>query len=83
MKKLVLPLLLLCLACKATTKENTPSLSDVLENYYKESLALYRLPASYQGDTRYDDTLPNYLSPEFQNKEKAFYNSYLEQIKML
>ena len=81
MKKLVLPLLLLCLACKATTKENTPSLSDVLENYYQESLALYRLPATYQGDTRYNDTLPNYLSTEFQNKEKAFYTYYLEQIQ--
>jgi uncharacterized protein (DUF885 family) len=81
MKKLVLPLLLLCLACKPTTKENTPSLSDVLENYYQESLALYRLPATYQGDTRYNDTLPNYLSTEFQNKEKAFYTYYLEQIQ--
>ena len=81
MKKLQLPLLLLCLACKPSTKENTPSLSDVLENYYQESLALYRLPATYQGDTRYNDTLPNYLSTEFQNKEKAFYTSYLEQIQ--
>ena len=81
MKKLVLTLLLLCLACKPTTKENTPSLSDVLENYYQESLALYRLPATYQGDTRYNDTLPNYLSTEFQNKEKAFYTYYLEQIQ--
>ena len=81
MRKIVLPLLLLCLACKPTTKENPPSLSDVLENYYQESLALYRLPATYQGDTRYNDTLPNYLSTEFQNKEKAFYTYYLEQIQ--
>ena len=77
MKKLVLSLLFFGLACKPTTKENTPSFSDVLENYYQESLALYRLPATYQGDSRYNDTLPNYLSQEFKAKEKAFYTSYL------
>lgn len=41
---------------------------------------MYKLKATYQGDTRYNDTLPNYLSDGFKIKAKALYTNYLNQI---
>ena len=47
-----------------------------LEEAYQESLALYRLPSTYLGESRYNDTLPNYLSKEFSTKEIALNEKY-------
>ena len=52
------------------------SVNDVFENYYQESLKLYPLDATSQGDLRYNDFLPNSLSDEFRNQEKEFYYNY-------
>tara|TARA_B100000900_G_scaffold344203_1_gene308216 strand:+ start:52 stop:1803 length:1752 start_codon:yes stop_codon:yes gene_type:complete len=54
----------------------TKSVNDVFENYYQESLKLYPLDATSQGDLRYNDFLPNSLSDEFRNQEKEFYYNY-------
>ena len=47
-----------------------------LEEAYQETLALYRLPSTYLGESRYNDTLPNYLSKEFSTKEIALNEKY-------
>jgi uncharacterized protein (DUF885 family) len=52
----------------------------VFENYYQESLKLYPLQATSQGDLRYNDFLPNDLSDEFRKKEKEFYTFYKSQL---
>jgi len=81
MKKIFfLALTLIILGCQAPTKNAKLSFNQILENYYQDNLKLYRLPATYQGDARYNDTLPNYLSAAFKKQEKAFYTSYLDQI---
>ena len=55
-------------------------IDQVFENYYQESLKLYPLQATSQGDLRYNDFLPNDLSDEFRKKEKEFYTFYKSQL---
>ena len=55
-------------------------IAKVFENYYQESLKLYPLQATSQGDLRYNDFLPNDLSDEFRKKEKEFYTFYKSQL---
>ena len=55
-------------------------IAQVFENYYQESLKLYPLQATSQGDLRYNDFLPNDLSDEFRKKEKEFYTFYKSQL---
>ena len=55
-------------------------IAQVFENYYQESLKLYPLQATSQGDLRYNDFLPNDLSDEFREKEKEFYTFYKFQL---
>ena len=55
-------------------------IAQVFENYYQESLKLYPLQATSQGDLRYNDFLPNDLSDEFRKKEKEFYAFYKTQL---
>jgi len=52
-----------------------------LSDYYEESLKMYPLNATSFGDNRYNDLLPNVLTDEFREKERAFYNYYLKKIK--
>ena len=81
MKKIVFLLAITIFSCSPSPSNNKASeFENVLESYYQESLSLYKLKATYQGDTRYNDTLPNYLSDGFKIKAKALYTNYLNQI---
>ena len=60
--------------------EKSLEIAQVFENYYQESLKLYPLQATSQGDLRYNDFLPNDLSDEFRKKEKEFYTFYKSQL---
>lgn len=60
--------------------EKSLKIPQVFENYYQESLKLYPLQATSQGDLRYNDFLPNDLSDEFRKKEKEFYTFYKSQL---
>jgi len=81
MKKIVVLIItLLILSCQNLPSSKTADLDVLFENYYQGTLELYRINATYQGDSRYNDTLPNFLSDEFKAKEKAFYTSYLNDL---
>ena len=81
MKKIILLLAITIFSCSPTPPNNKASeFENVLESYYQESLSLYKLKATYQGDTRYNDTLPDYLSEAFTTKAKALYTNYLNQV---
>ncbi len=56
-------------------------INEVFENYYQESLKLYPLNATRQGNMLYNDFLPNNLTDEFRNKEKIYYSNYFNQLK--
>ena len=82
MKKSVLILFyILFLACHfPQTKTHNAAFDTLLEDYFEGSLELYRINATYIGDERYNDTLPNFLSPEFELKEKNFLNHYKDKL---
>ncbi len=71
---------IILLACQEKNSTDLVSFDDFLENYYQENIKLYRINATFQGDSRYNDTLPNFLSSSFEAKEKAFFQSYLNEV---
>ena len=72
MKKLFfLSLALAFVGCSTSPKKTAADFDAYLEEAYQETLALYRLPSTYLGESRYNDTLPNYLSKAFSDKEIA------------
>lgn len=81
MNRLFALLLLLATAC-SSSKENTPALPETsfdnfLENYHQDGLKLFPLNATFAGDSRYNDQLPNTLTEAFEAKLKQHYTSYL------
>src|ERR1700754_3136864 len=65
----------------SSAKADNKDLAKVFDNYFEESLKLYPMNATYIGDNRYNDQLPNDGSAEFLTKVKAFYTNYLAQVK--
>ncbi|QXP51894.1 DUF885 family protein [Cellulophaga sp. HaHa_2_1] len=63
----------------AVAMHNT-EFDSLLENYFEESLKLYPLNATSQGDVRYNDILPNFLSDEFIASENKFYSNYKQKL---
>ena len=54
-------------------KKSQNNFDNFLEDYFQESLKLYRINATFLGDDRYNDSLPDFLSPEFLVKQKHFF----------
>ncbi len=85
MKKIIpiICIIIVLLACKEEpkTSDNTvPSLATVLESYHEESLQLNPLSATFQGDNRYNDTLPNFLTDDFEKRVTDFYTKYQSKL---
>ena len=49
-------------------------------DYHEERLRLYPMEATYAGDDRYNDQLPNNITEEFRAREKAFFQKYLAAV---
>ena len=77
MKKLIvfLSVAIVFISCQTNDKKSF-EINQIFEDYYQESLELYPLNATSQGDNRYNNFLPNDLTDDFRNKEKIFYSSY-------
>lgn len=58
-----------------------PDMQKFFADYWEEYLQLYPLEATFVGDDRYDDQLPNMLSPDFRAREHAFRQKWLERIQ--
>jgi uncharacterized protein (DUF885 family) len=78
MKKILLFSLLLTLtftSCeKGEKKTTTEAFNELLSNYNEESYKLFPLNATFAGDNRYNDQLPNDLTDEFKDNLKSFYS---------
>ena len=66
-------------SCQINNKQSE-EINQVFENYYQESLKLYPLNATSQGDKRYNDFLPDNLTDKFKNEEKIFYLNYRNRL---
>ena len=82
MKKIVFALLLLVSfgACKQASKDNQ-KFNTFLENYYQEQLKLSPLQATFAGDNRYNDLLPNDGSVAFLKEWTSFNTRFLDSLK--
>ena len=65
-------------ATKAETKvaKVNSDFDQVLEDYYQEGLKLNPLIATSQGDNRYNDYMPDFLSKDYQDQLKNYYVNY-------
>ena len=77
----------LVVACKTEPKIDkdnnivTADFEAFLMDYYEEGLRLNPLDATFQGDYRFNDQLPNILSDEFTDKTKAYYTKYKSRLE--
>ncbi len=84
----MLAVCVLAISFQSCKQENTPGqtenenkeLSTILENYYQERLKLYPIDATFAGDERYNNILPNNLSDAYIAEVKAFYQKYKTEI---
>jgi uncharacterized protein (DUF885 family) len=75
-------------ACKNEPKNSAEAdatgnqaFDSLAENYYQEGLKLNPLSATFQGDRRYNDTLPNFLSEKYQKHLREYHTDYQDQLK--
>jgi uncharacterized protein (DUF885 family) len=74
-------------ATEAAAKTDVTALAAQLETlyaeYWEESLALNPLQATFVGDPRYNDQLPNFLSAEQRLKQHDFNQKWLDRVSAL
>lgn len=58
-------------------------LHELMQSYHEKSLKLNPINATQQGDIRYNDYLPNYLSNEVMAAQKAFYSETLDALNAI
>ncbi len=71
--------LVMLVACGGETKKERnaqPAISEVFEAYYQEGLKLNPINATFAGDSRYNDTIPNFLSEGYKSRLREFYKKY-------
>ncbi len=61
----------------AAADEAGEALHGMFERWFEDALRMNPLLATYIGDHRYDDQLPNYLGPEYRAEAKALNDRYL------
>ena len=62
-------------------QDKASQLNALYEQYWEESLKLNPLRATFQGDPRYNDQLPNFLSAEFRDQSLRFTRDWLQRIE--
>jgi len=88
MKQILLAVCVLALSFQSCKQENTAGqthneneeLNAILENYHQERLKLFPIEATFAGDERYNNILPNTLSDAYVAEAKAFYEKYRKQM---
>ena len=71
-------------SCNQPEKEkkeaSKPAISELFKNYYEEQLQLNPMQATFAGDNRYNDQLPNNISQTYLEDTKNFYTKYKDQL---
>lgn len=79
----ILPILALAGCASLAPREAAPppvAVAPLFAEFWEEFLALYPQQATFVGDSRYNDQLPNMLAPEFRERERAFNQRWLARI---
>jgi uncharacterized protein (DUF885 family) len=67
----------------ATADTSDQKLAAVFNNYWEENLKLDPFEATFTGDNRYNDQLPNFAAQSYRDSMKTFYQSYLDTVKSI
>jgi uncharacterized protein (DUF885 family) len=67
----------------ATANDTRQQLDKLFENYFEDNLRANPLLATYIGDHRYDDQLPNSIGPQYLATARAMNQKYLAAIRAL
>ncbi|HET8818390.1 MAG TPA: DUF885 domain-containing protein, partial [Xanthomonadaceae bacterium] len=68
-------------ATDAQVLNKAEHLEGLYARYWEELLELNPLQATFQGDPRYNDRLPNFLSADYRDRSEAFTREWLERIE--
>jgi uncharacterized protein (DUF885 family) len=71
------------IAVPAATRDAGTELHALFERYFEDQLRLNPLLATYIGDHRYDDSLPNSIGPEYRAEVKALNDRYLAEARAI
>ena len=66
---------------EVVTIEDSDSLKTLLSSYQEEKLKFDPLQATFSGDNRYNDTLPNNISQTYINALRDFYTRYKQALQ--
>jgi uncharacterized protein (DUF885 family) len=67
-------------AAHHATASKSQQLDTLYAQYWEETLRLNPLQATFQGDARYNDQMPNFLSADFRAKQHAFTQGWLDRV---
>ncbi|HUQ10787.1 MAG TPA: DUF885 domain-containing protein [Steroidobacteraceae bacterium] len=70
-------------ALAADSSGSAARLNKLYADFWEENLKLNPLSATYAGDPRYNAELPNFLSGEFEQNNRAFEQKYLDAAKAI
>ncbi|MFC3549990.1 DUF885 domain-containing protein [Lysobacter cavernae] len=66
---------------QATQSAKAVRLNALYEQYWEEQLKLNPLQATFQGDNRYNDQLPNFLSADYRKQNHDFTQRWLKTVE--
>lgn len=70
-------------AAQRPAESKAERLNRLYEEFWEESLKLNPIQATFQGDPRYNDQLPDYLSAEYRQQAHDFTVRWLERIEAI
>ena len=85
MRQVVLCISAVLFACavQAEDAQRAAQLSTLYAEYWEENLKLNPITATQAGDPRYNGELPNYLSQESWERDRAFAQKYLDRARKI
>src|SRR5215510_8004935 len=63
--------------------DRAAQLGKLYAEFWEENLKLDPIGATFAGDPRYNAELPNFLSQEYQDQERAFHQRYLDRARAI
>jgi len=66
-----------------TADTRAARLNTLYAEFWEENLKLNPVSATFAGDPRYNAELPNFLTPEFEEKSRAFEKKYLDAARAI
>jgi uncharacterized protein (DUF885 family) len=82
----ILLITLLLYSCKSNEDkqaEATAEIKTLYHDFYEEGLILNPMSATWQGDNRYNDKMPDDYSEEYKNDKKAYYTKYRDWLSKI